>query len=197
MIKKTFFYFISISLICLISLFMAEFYLKIKYNNNLKKHSNLKNFMSSPRNYHPEYGWNLKKNYEFFYLTDDNMIVRRVTNNLGLASGYDNNINSNDYRILVLGDTFTEGLGVNTEESWPSQLQNIVENNLGKKIEIYNAAVAGYNLDQYYFRLRELNEKIKPNLILIGFSTATDFYDVGRDNKYFIYGKNIGETTSK
>ena len=25
-----------------------------------------------------------------------------------------------------------------------------------------------------------------------GFSTATDFYDVGRDNKYFIYGKNIG-----
>ena len=66
MIKKTFFYFISISLICLISLFMAEFYLKIKYNNNLKKHSNLKNFMSSPRNYHPEYGWNLKKNYEFF-----------------------------------------------------------------------------------------------------------------------------------
>ena len=192
MIKKFFFYFITISFILLLSLAMTEFFLSFKQKKSLEKYSNLKNFMSSPREYHPEYGWNLKKNYEFYYLTEDNHVVRRVTNNMGFASNYDNNIYSKKYKILIVGDSFTEGLGVDTEKSWPNQLQDIIKNNLTKNIEIYNAAVAGYNLDQYYFRIRELDELIKPDLILLGFSSATDFYDVGKNKRYFVYGKKIG-----
>ena len=149
--KKFLFYLIIISLIFLISFSIAEFFLIFQQKKDLKKYSNLKNFMSSPRNYHPEYGWNLKKNYEFYYLTEDKEIVRRVTNNMGFASNYENNIDPKKYKILIVGDSFTEGLGVNTEESWPSQLQDIFKSKFSENIEIYNAAVAGYNLDQYYF----------------------------------------------
>ncbi len=65
MIKKFFFYFITISFILLLSLAMTEFFLSFKQKKNLEKYSNLKNFMSSPREYHPEYGWNLKKIMNF------------------------------------------------------------------------------------------------------------------------------------
>ena len=192
MIKKFLFIFIYFILIILFFIILCESYLRWESNKIYKKGSKLENFVAGNRIYNPTYGWTLKKDFVFYYPTEENKIIKRTTNNLGFASNYNNNIKSNKYKILIIGDSFTEGLGVNIDDSWPNQMNKLINAKYNNEIEIYNLAVAGYNLDQYYFKTKEFAELIKPNLILIGFSTSTDFYDVGRDNDFFIYGETIG-----
>ncbi|WP_163362900.1 hypothetical protein, partial [Klebsiella aerogenes] len=53
--------------------------------------------------------------------------------------------------------------------------------------------VHGYSLDQYLVRFRRLAPIVKPRVVIIGFSAATDFYDVGRTRAGdFVYGSDIG-----
>ncbi len=192
MIKKFIFYFLTIVITLTIAILILEFFFKFKYYYKINQNSDLKNFMVSPRIYNPVYGWELKKNFEYSYITSDNDIINKKTNNLGLASQFDLDLTSDKFKILIIGDSFTESLGVDTKKSWPNQLQTLLIENSYKNVEIYNGAIAGYNLDQYYFRLKDLNQKIKPNLIIIALATATDFYDVGKFYKNFVYGSNIG-----
>ena len=192
MIKKFIFYFLTIVITLTIAILILEFFFKFKYYYKINQNSDLKNFMVSPRIYNPDYGWELKKNFEYSYITSDNDIINKKTNNLGLASQFDLDLTSDKFKILIIGDSFTESLGVDTKKSWPNQLQTLLIENSYKNVEIYNGAIAGYNLDQYYFRLKDLNQKIQPNLIIIALATATDFYDVGKFYKNFVYGSNIG-----
>ena len=170
----------------------AEAYLNLTHKLETRKFSELKNFNANPRIYNSDYGWELKKNFEYYYITEENVVVHRKTNNLGLASNIDNKLKSNAFKILIIGDSFTEGLGVNTKDSWPSKIQKLLNEKLNKQVEVYNGAVAGYSLDQYYFRLKDLYNKIEPDVIIIGFASATDFYDLSKFGKLFVYGRNVG-----
>ncbi len=192
MIKRKLSYFILIFLSFISAILILELLFKVEYYYKINKNSDLPNFMISPRIYNSNYGWELKKNFNYSYITSDNEIIKKKTNNLGLASEYDLQISKDSFKILVIGDSFTESLGVDTEKAWPNQLQKILIENSYSNVEVYNGAIAGYNLDQYYFRIEDLYKKINPNIILIGFATATDFYDVGKFYKYFVYGSNIG-----
>ena len=54
-----------------------------------------------------------------------------------------------------------------------------------------NGGVIGYSLGQYLQRYRLLRENIKPTMVIIGFSMATDLYDlVPPERGGFIYGGN-------
>lgn len=192
MIKKLFFYLITILIIAVSTFLILEIFFRFQNYMNVKKVKNLKNFSTSPRTYNSTYGWELKKNFEYSYITSDGEIIKKKTNNLGLASELDLDINNDKFKILVVGDSFTESLGVNTQNSWPNVLQKKLKENSYNNVEIYNAAIAGYSLDQYYFRIKDLYQKLKPEMIIIGFATATDFYDVGKFNKFFVYGDIIG-----
>lgn len=192
--KKFIFYFLMIFVSFSLVLLLLELFLQIKHYAVQRKAINNENFKVSPRIYQPEYGWKLKKNYNYSYIIFDGKIVKKTTNNLGLASNYDLNPNNNNLKILIIGDSFSESLGVNTKYSWPNQLQNLLKINSYTNVDIYNASISGYNLDQYYFRIKEFSQKINPNIIVIGFATATDFYDVGRFENQFIYGDSIGRS---
>lgn len=192
MIKKLLFSSLTLLIIIISTFLFLEIFFKAQNYFSIKKGENLKNFMITPRIYNQDYGWELKKNFEYTYLTADSDIIKKKTNNLGLASEFNLDILNDKFKILVIGDSFTESLGVNTPNSWPNQLQKKLKENLYNNVDIYNGAIAGYNLDQYYFRIKDLYQKVKPDMIIIGFATATDFYDVGKFNKYFVYGDNIG-----
>lgn len=94
--------------------------------------------------------------------------------------------------MLALGDSHTAATGVSTGETWPKVLQADLDK-AGIPSWIYNGAVHGYSLDQYLTRFRRLAPLLKPRVVLIGFSMATDFYDVGRGaGGNFIYGSELG-----
>lgn len=90
--------------------------------------------------------------------------------------------------ILALGDSHTAATGVSTGETWPKVLQDELDKS-GLDNWVYNGAVHGYSLDQYLVRFRRLAPILRPRVVLIGFSMATDFYDLGRnEDGSFVYG---------
>jgi lysophospholipase L1-like esterase len=94
-------------------------------------------------------------------------------------------------RILALGDSHTFASGVSTFESWPKQLESRLFPNASTGI-IWNAGVSGYSVGQYLERFRGLREKLHPTLILVGFSMATDLYDlIPPERGGFVYGGDL------
>ena len=68
-----------------------------------------------------------------------------------------------DKNIAIIGDSFTYGLGVKFQDSFPG----IIENNL-KEYEIYNLGVPGYGIKMYYKRIQNFynNKKKATHLFL-------------------------------
>ncbi len=55
-----------------------------------------------------------------------------------------------DLRILALGDSITEGIGViRNSDLWPMKLQEMIQGETGASVEVINTGVQGWNLMQY------------------------------------------------
>jgi lysophospholipase L1-like esterase len=93
-------------------------------------------------------------------------------------------------RILALGDSHTFAVGASTFESWPKRLEaRLFPNREGGVV--WNAAVSGYSVGQYLERFRGLKDRLRPSLVLVGFSMATDLYDlIPPERGGFVYGGN-------
>jgi hypothetical protein len=80
------------------------------------------------------------------------------------------------FRVLVLGDSFTEGLQVPLE----STFSKLLEQRLGgaqQSIEVLNAGASGYGTDsELLFYLAE-GWKYRPDLVLLVFNTSNDILE--------------------
>jgi hypothetical protein len=80
------------------------------------------------------------------------------------------------FRILVLGDSFTEGAGVEEEEAYPQVLEKILRRRIARAVDVVNAGVGGWDPFQYaqYFERHGL--AFEPDLVLVGFFVGNDTY---------------------
>jgi len=138
---------------------------------------------------HPRLGWvphtgkSLTINPEFQ--------TTQSINSLNMNDRPISDVDSNfKHRILVLGDSHTFAAGVSTDDTWPNQMEKLLFPD-GTVGTVYNAGVIGYNLGQYLERFRLLKNHLNPTLVIIGFSMATDLYDlIPPERGGFIYGGN-------
>ncbi len=138
---------------------------------------------------HPVAGW-LPKSGKFMATTEEFDVHGSV-----------NSLNMNDRewqegyadlpsRILAVGDSHTFAVGASSNEAWPKRVEAALFGSAGPGV-VMNAGVIGYSLGQYLSRYRMLQEKIKPTFLLVGFSMATDLYDlVPPERGGFVYGKS-------
>lgn len=77
-------------------------------------------------------------------------------------------------RILLLGDSFTEGTGVILEHTFGKQLEDLF------KLEVINAGVSGYSTLHEYLWLKERGLRLQPDLIILNVNEA----DLGEAAKY-------------
>ncbi|MGH8558026.1 MAG: SGNH/GDSL hydrolase family protein [Methylococcales bacterium] len=71
------------------------------------------------------------------------------------------------FRILALGDSFTFGMGVEAEDTYPDRLEQILRNK-GYSVEVINCAVIGYDMWQHKVGLKEKTLSYHPDLITLG-----------------------------
>ncbi len=80
---------------------------------------------------------------------------------------------SNGKRVLILGDSFTKGVGVeNTSAIFPELLEKKIQaeySRQGKRIDILNGGIAGSLTDQWVDLLNRTKDTFKPDVILIVF----------------------------
>lgn len=84
-------------------------------------------------------------------------------------------------RVLVLGDSFTEGLGVEVNEAFPARLQALVDAaGLSTRWEVLNAGEASYSPLLEYLLLEKQLIDLEPDLVIL----ALDLSDVYDDIQY-------------
>ncbi len=128
-------------------------------------------------------GWKHLPNHEDRFIMSDFDIHVKI-NDKGLRDkSYSYQRQKGVFRILVLGDSFTWGFGVEKEQIFTERIEKSQDN-----LEVINMGVSGYSTDQEYLLLKEEGLKYQPQLILLMFFD-NDIYENSLAINYFIYPK--------
>ncbi len=92
------------------------------------------------------------------------------SDSLNTSVEYTVNKDNDTYRIIALGDSFTFGAYVNTQDNYPSKLENLLNSKIScrniKKFEVINLGVGGYDIEYSVERYLQRGNKYNPDLIL-------------------------------
>jgi lysophospholipase L1-like esterase len=73
------------------------------------------------------------------------------------------------FRILVIGDSFVEGLQVGQEENFPGRLEALLNETASQPIEVINAGVSHYGTDNALLFLENEGLRYQPDLVIYAF----------------------------
>lgn len=128
-------------------------------------------------------------------------VIEAKTNNDGLISSVDYELTKppGTYRILAIGDSFVEGPFVDPPETYPRQLEALLNAadicNTGYKYEVLNMGVGGYDIEYAAVRLLSKGLKYDPDLVvwLLKNDDFAERLDVNlvREQEYIDYINNV------
>jgi hypothetical protein len=114
---------------------------------------------------------------EEFKLLEDNRVVK-VATSLAITPEYnlikDNaiNLNGNNLRVMVLGDSYIHGAGIEFKDNFSQQLKVLLKNSNSKFDDIYvldlsKPSCNTFDNSQTYFQFAD---KFKPNVVILGYN---------------------------
>lgn len=71
------------------------------------------------------------------------------------------------YRVLLLGDSYIEGLQEPPDNSFGKMLERQLSKNLGRPVEVINFGTVGYSTVQEYLLLKRMMPKYEPDSVLL------------------------------
>ncbi|MEA2604446.1 MAG: hypothetical protein QOF89_5438 [Acidobacteriota bacterium] len=97
-------------------------------------------------------------------------------------------------RVLVLGDSFTFGTGVEEEEAFPARLAAELTR-AGIPAEGINAGMGAYGVPDEVAWFENYGRQLHPDLILLGIFTGNDLQDAAPDHPpiYVVHGDIVDE----
>lgn len=112
-------------------------------------------------------------------ITPEHITIIEI-NNLGMRDKPF--FHSNNYTILMLGDSFIFGVGVNYTETIPTTLERLFQEE-NKSVEIWNGGVSSYSPILEYIYIKKYLNSIAPDMIILSF-------DLGDIQDDYTYEKN-------
>jgi len=128
-------------------------------------------------------GWKHLANQEGRFINSDSNVQVKISGQGLRDKYYPYEPPRGVVRILVLGDSFTWGFGVEEDEIFTEILES-----MEPRLEVINMGVSGYSTDQEYLLLREEGVKYRPDIVLVMFF-ENDIYENLSSVNYFIYPK--------
>jgi hypothetical protein len=112
-------------------------------------------------------GHSLRSDWETVHATRDFHVTVR-TNELGLRGEPAAPAKTaGTFRVLVVGDSFAFGFGVEDEESFPALLETRLDTRFERPVEVLNAGVPGWSTDHYLLFLRTRGFALEPDLVVL------------------------------
>lgn len=136
----------------------------------------LSEFVESERGKFAQYdqtlGWTGKPDVtgDFQWVDTSHQVVQ---NRYGFRGTEHQQGTSERRRILVLGDSFVWGFGVEEDEIFTS----VMEQSAGGNLEVVNCGVSGYGNDQEYLLWKEHGWKWQPDEVVLVITPYTDIVD--------------------
>lgn len=80
-----------------------------------------------------------------------------------------------EWRILCVGDSFVDNIALSVDQIYPHVLaDNLRSSRPDRKITVVSAGERGWGLWEYYHYLLKEAERIKPDVVIIGFNPSDD-----------------------
>ena len=117
---------------------------------------------------HRARGYALRPDQNRRWTTEDfNVEVR--TNPQGMRDEPLTSAMGRNVRIAAAGDSYTFGIGVESDETWPEQLESRLEGGPdGRSATVLNLGVPGYSARQIRLYLEEVWPEFEPQLAIVG-----------------------------
>lgn len=113
-------------------------------------------------------------------------------NNFGLNDG---NLTLNKppgaFRIVIVGDSFPQGLQVEREQGFPWLLEQLLKRDAAQTIEVINLSVDAYGTDRELLLYAALGWQFQPDLVLLSLYTGNDIQDNQIDLEHRRYGYRL------
>ena len=74
---------------------------------------------------------------------------------------------------MAVGDSFTMGLGVDAADTWPEQLERLLNQGAKSRVAVVNAGVPGYSARQMRQVVEGLRQELRPQVVLFGMNSET------------------------
>jgi hypothetical protein len=127
--------------------------------------------------YSPELGYQLKDGLDLRRSTDYQREI--YTNNLGTVN-FQDDFSKYQRLIFACGDSFTQGVGVPADASYPFQLDlllNLQGDTYYQHYGVVNLGVAGYGSEQALLQIKRYQKKIGTPHYLLWVGNETDYQD--------------------
>lgn len=125
----------------------------------------------------------LNPNIERKFTTKEFVFMRKA-NSLGIVEKEPNEINQNSFKIMCIGDSFTEGVGVEKEEAWPNILGGLLNKKNPEEFEVINAGFSGADPLFMWKAYEESLYQYEPDLFIFLLNT-TDINDIIIGNREY------------
>ena len=116
----------------------------------------------TPKGFEVSYHHSLKKRINQTYTISENggsNLSTYTYNELGFRG---DSINKKGFKVMSIGDSMTEGMGVNDNETWPHQFSKLIPNGVD-----FNFGFRGRSSDYVSRCLLTYYDLVKPDLVLI------------------------------
>ncbi len=125
-------------------------------------------------------GWTGRPNYQTFYVKDE--FAHPLQRNAKGMYDTDHSIEKADdtFRILLVGDSFTEALQVDEPQTAHQVLENLLNERLGtdtKSYEVLSMGVSGWGTGQQLLYYREEGHLYNPDLVVMLFFIGNDLIE--------------------
>jgi hypothetical protein len=157
-----------ISLAVIIALIVSEAVIRILHPELVGRWSERGNFYT----YDSLLGWKGKPNATGVFVQKDFKVQVRHNDKGFRGENYSYQRVPNKRRILVIGDSYVWGYGVEEQEIFTTLLENAL-----KQTEVINLGCTGYGNDQELLLLKQEGVKYNPDLVIVVVTLPSDFFN--------------------
>lgn len=103
------------------------------------------------------------------------------------------------FRVLTVGDSFTVGANVREEDAWPRVLERLLRERTGRRVELINTAVGGWEPVQYAQGFAHDGARFGADVVVVGFFVGNDTYASTRpeDMLTAVGGRRVTRATAE
>jgi len=158
-------------------LIIGEYYARLKHGNLLQEKASTLQYRNA----------DLKLNHSFIPSASGSLVTEGEAipyniNSLGFRDReYSLKKPEGTFRIVTVGDSYTEGYGVRIEETFIKVLEGMLNNSSGNtKYEVINYGMASYSPLLEYLLLKEKAMELDPDMVILLY----DYSDLKDDHEY-------------